>query len=195
MTEYLSYLIFVGAAVQMIGVFFYIKETLKGNTRPNKVTWLLWAIAPLIAAFAAISDGVKWSVLPVFVAGLGPLLIFLASFVNKKSYWKLEKIDYACGIFSVLSLILWWITKEPIVAIIFSILSDALAAIPTVVKSWKYPETENVNNYAACLFNALTSFSVIKTFNFTEIAFPIYLVLINAILVIAVLRKKFSKIK
>ncbi len=56
----LHYLVFVGAAVNLFGHFSYIKETLKGNTKPNKVTWLIWSIAPLIATFAAISSGVKW---------------------------------------------------------------------------------------------------------------------------------------
>jgi hypothetical protein len=42
-----------------------------------------------------------------------------------------------------LALILWWITKEPNIAIMLAILSDILAAIPTLVKTWKFPETES----------------------------------------------------
>jgi hypothetical protein len=61
-------------------------------------------------------------------------LIFLASFVNKKAYWKLEKFDYICGISSALALLLWWLTKEPAIAIVFAIISDAFAAIPTLIK-------------------------------------------------------------
>jgi len=91
MIHYLQYLVFVGAIVGLIGIVSYIKETIQGKTKPNKITWLLWSIAPLIATFAALSDGVKLSVLPVFMSGFGPLLVLLASFVNKKSYWKLEK--------------------------------------------------------------------------------------------------------
>jgi hypothetical protein len=71
-------------------------------------------------------------------------LIFLASFTNKKAYRKLEKIDYICGIFSALALVLWRVTKEPAVATIFAILSDGFAAIPTLRKGWRYPETETV---------------------------------------------------
>ena len=89
----LEYLVFVGAAVQLIGISDYIKETVKGNTKPNRVTWLLWAVAPLIATVAALTEGVRLSVLPVFMIGLGPLLVFIFSFVNKQSYWKLEKFD------------------------------------------------------------------------------------------------------
>ncbi len=190
MFQYIQYLVFVGAVVQLWGVFSYIKETIKGNTKPNRVTWLLWSTSPLIATFAALSDGVKLSVLPVFMSGFGPLLVLISSFVNKKSYWKLEKLDYLCGSFSVLALVLWTITKEPIVAIAFAIASDGFAAIPTIIKSWKFPETETVDAYTTGLFNTLTSFAAIKTWNFAEIAFPIYLVVVNSSLIISVLRKR-----
>ncbi|MFA6146145.1 MAG: hypothetical protein WCW66_06735 [Patescibacteria group bacterium] len=189
----LQYLVFVGAAVQLSGVFSYIKETLKGNTKPNKVTWLMWSIAPLIATFAAISSGVRWSVLPVFMAGFCPLLIFIASFVNKNSYWKLEKFDYLCGLCSALALILWGITKEPIIAIVFAIASDLFAGIPTLVKSWKYPETETVTAYITGLFNALTSFAAIKIWNFSSCAFPVYLVIICTSLIFSVYHRKIFK--
>lgn len=189
----LQYLVFVGAAVLLLGCLSYITKTLKGATKPNRVTWLLWSIAPLIATFAAISDGVGWSVLPVFMAGFGPLLVFIASFVNKNSSWKLKKFDYLCGFFSVLALALWGITKEPVIAIIFAIVSDGFAAIPTLVKAWKYPETESSGPYTTGLFNALTSFVAIKTWNFSSLAFPVYLAIICTLLIISVFQRKIFK--
>jgi len=75
------------------------------------------SIAPMIASAAAFSEGVRRAVVPVFMSGFGPFLVFLSSFVNRKSYWKLEKFDYICGIFSLLALIGWRMTNEPLVAI------------------------------------------------------------------------------
>ena len=69
----LQYLVLVGAIVNIIGAFSYIKNTLRGLTKPNKITWLMWTIAPIIATVAALSKGVGWIVLPVFMAGLVPL--------------------------------------------------------------------------------------------------------------------------
>ena len=66
----LQYLVFVGAGVQLLGIAAYVKETLRGKTKPNKVTWLMWSIAPLIATFAALSDGVTLAALPVFMSVL-----------------------------------------------------------------------------------------------------------------------------
>jgi len=189
----LQYLVFIGAAVQLLGIFSYIKETLRGNTKPNKVTWLMWSVAPLIATFAALADGVGWSVLPVFMAGFGPLLVFIASFVNKNSHWELETFDYLCGFCSVLALVLWGITKEPVIAIVFAIASDGFAAIPTLVKSWKYPKTETAAAYTTGLFSALTSFTAIKIWNFSSYAFPAYLVIAETLFILSIYHRKIFK--
>ncbi len=188
--RYLQYLVFVGALVQFIGITAYIRETIKGKNKPNKISWLLWSIAPLIATFAALSDGVKLSVVPVFMSGFGPLLVFIFSFVNKKSYWKLEKFDYICGAFSLLALFFWAITKDPNIAIIFSILSDGSASIPTLTKSWYHPETETASPFLAGLFSSITSFFAITVWNFSSVAFPLYLVIVNYILIFVIVRLK-----
>src|SRR4029078_6496608 len=118
----------------------------------NKVTWFIWTIAPLIAFAAQVQQGIGLSSLTTFSVGFVPLLIFIASFVNKNSHWKITTLDIICGILSMIGLFFWFITQVGNVAIFFSILSDALAAIPTVIKSYKAPETETAQAY---LFSGL----------------------------------------
>ena len=191
--DLLQYIVIFGAIVLLLGAVSYVKETVEGNTKPNRVTWLMWSVAPMIASAAAFSSGVRWAALPVFMSGFGPLLVFIASFVNPKSYWKLGRFDYLCGACSILALLLWAITKEPIVAILFAIASDGFAAIPTLVKSWRYPETETVDAYVAGLFSAVTSFFAIRYWSVAEFAFPAYLVILDLCLIFAIFRRRFIK--
>jgi hypothetical protein len=189
----LQYLVIFGAVFQLFGNFFYIKETLWGKTRPNRVSWFMWSIGSLIASAAAFSAGVGWAALPVLASGLGPLLVFIASFANRNSYWKLEKFDYLCGFFSILALALWAATEQPAVAIIFAIISDIFACVPTIVKAWKRPETESGITHIASLFNSLTSFAAVRAWNFVSVAFPVYLVIGNSALIFSVYRKRTAK--
>lgn len=190
-----QYAVIIGAIVQLSGIVFYIKETIKGNTKPNRVSWLMWSIAPLIGTAAALSSSVSWAALPVFISGFGPFLVFLFSFSNKKSYWHLGIFDYFCGFFSLLALIFWLITKDPTMAIVLAIISDGLATIPTLLKSWRHPETESSSSYATGLFNAATAFLAVKYWGFNEIAFPIYLLCADGLLVLFISRKFFLKKK
>ncbi|KKS67555.1 MAG: hypothetical protein UV36_C0006G0005 [Parcubacteria group bacterium GW2011_GWC2_42_6] len=188
-----QYLVILGAAVNLIGTSFYIRRTLRGQNKPNRVTYLLWSAAPMIATGAGLSAGAGWATLPVFASGFIPFLVFLASFYNPQAYWKLSALDYVCGAFSVVSLILWMIVKEPNAAIALAIISDGLAGMPTLIKSWKFPETESASGYLAAIFSAGTSFAAIKRWNFSELAFPIYLIAMCSAISFAVLHRKILK--
>lgn len=185
-----EWIVFAGVAAQLVGISYYVRETLRGNTKPNRVTWLMWAAAPMIGALAAFADGVRWPALPVFMAGFGPLLVFISSFVNPKAYWRLERFDYLCGISSVLALIFWGVTREPAIAILFAIASDGFAAVPTLAKLWRFPETETVHPYVTGLFASLTSIAAITVWGFSAYAFPVYLMTINILLIFAFFRRR-----
>ena len=171
-----------GAILSFSGTVTYLVETLRGKAKPNKVSWLLWAIAPLIAFGAEISQGVGLQSLMTFMVGFGPLVIFIASFVNKNAYWKLDKLDKVCGVLSVIGLALWLVTRIGNVAILFSIIADGLAGVPTVIKSWRAPETESPTIFLLSGVNAAITLMTIKIWNFEHYAFPVYILLICALL-------------
>jgi hypothetical protein len=173
-----SYFIYVGAILSLSGSLNYAINTLKGKTKPNRVTWFLWALAPLIAFAAQISQGVGLVSLMTFMVGFGPLLIFIASFFNKNSAWKLTKFDIVCGSLSLLGLVIWFFTREANYAIAIAIIADLLAALPTIVKSYKYPETESHLVFLFASINALIALLVIENWGFEYYAFPLYILLL-----------------
>lgn len=186
----LQYLVFVAAATSLLAAFAYIRSMFKGGAKPNRVSWLMWSIAPFIATAAAVSEGVGWAALPVFMSGFSPFLIFTASFVSKEARWALASFDYVCGVLSGLALVLWYVTADPNVAIVFAMGSDALASVPTLRKAWNHPETEIAWPFIVGVFNASTSFSAITAWTFSAYAFPVYLIIINLLLFIAVYKNK-----
>ena len=186
----LEYLVIVAAVASTLAALVYIRSMFTGRTKPNRVTWLMWAIAPMIAAVAALSNGVGWAVLPVFMAGFSPLMIFTASFFAKKAYWKPSTFDYVCGALSGLALFMWWLTKDPNVAIVFAISSDALASIPTITKAWNNPETESIWPYVVGVFGAASSLIVATFWTFSAYAFPSYLIITNIVVLLAICKRQ-----
>ncbi len=150
----------------------------------------------MIAVAIGIFIGETWSLLPIFMVGLGPLLVFIASFFNPKAYWKLGTSDYISEALAVVALVSWWPTKEPAVAVLFAILSDWFVWLPTLIKAWKYPETETGIGYAIAVVKAAIGVAILQAYDFTHSAFLIYTVLINLCLTIAVYRKNpFRKLR
>lgn len=177
-----SYFVYFGVAIQFFGSIKYFIETIKGNVRPNKVSWLLWTLAPMIGFFAMWQKGVGPEMWATFIVGFVPLLIFIASFFNKEATWEIAKFDYICGGISLLGLFLWLLTGEGLLAIIFSIISDASASLPTVVKSFNHPDSEEPTVYLAGIFNAIFALLVITDWQFANFGFPAYLFMLSCLL-------------
>jgi hypothetical protein len=177
-----EHFVLLGAAIGLLGGCAYLLDTLKGKIRPNKVSWFIWSLAPLIAFGAELQEGVGLRALTTFVVAFNPLLIFAASFVNRDAAWRLTRFDLYCGLLALVGLVLWYLTRAADIAIIFSILSDALAAIPTVVKSYHSPETENYFGFLALAVASGITLLTIRVWTIAQFAFPAYIVAICLLL-------------
>jgi hypothetical protein len=117
-----------------------------------------------------------------FMVGFGPLLIFLASFVNKKSYWKLTRFDLLCGALSLLALVLWRVTGVGNIAIALSIAADVLATAPTVKKSFDHPASEHPLPFLTGFVSSAIVLLTLKTWSFADGGFALYILLCSALL-------------
>jgi hypothetical protein len=189
------WLVVLSAILGLTGSFAYIRDMFRGKTKPNLVTWGLWGFTPLIATGAALAANANlWSTVRIFMSGFGPLLVFFFAFLARQSYWKLSKLDYACGALSVLALFVWLGANSPLTAILLAAVADLLATFPTIIKAWKYPETETLYTYFIGLFTASIVIPAIPVWNIENSAFQIYLLLANISLFILVLRGHILKL-
>lgn len=172
----------LGALISAVGSLTYVRETIKGRTKPNRVTWVLWSVAPMIAFAAQLQKGVGWASVLTFMAGFLPFMILVSSFVNKEAFWKITKFDIFCGSISVLAIILWLVTGDGLLAIIFSILADFMAAMPTVVKSFAHPETEHPDAYRNAGIGAIITLLTIDVWKPENYAFAAYVLFITTLL-------------
>ncbi|MEK7572384.1 MAG: hypothetical protein AAB493_00810 [Patescibacteria group bacterium] len=188
--EQFGYLIILST---VIGYYFYFKNMFFGETRPNLVSWFIWMLAPFIGVFFQLKAGAGLSVLPVFIAGFGPLIVLVASLIVKNGYWKITKFDMFCGFLSLIALAIYILTKNLGVSILFAILSDGLAAFPTIIKSWKFPHTETGILYLSGIVNNIIGLLIIKNWIFSIYSFGVYFIIINLIIVFCIYRKKIFK--
>lgn len=181
----------LGAAIDLIGCAHYAFVTLKGETKPNRVTWLLWTTISFIAFAAEVQQGVGFVSLLTFAAGFGPAMVLVASFVNRKSYWRASKLDWVCGGLSALAIILWIITRTGDIAIIFAITADFLASVPTIIKAYRFPETENPVTYGLAVIASIITIGTITKFDVGNLGYPLYIFLDCAVLYVLIKSPQF----
>lgn len=190
--EQIVYLAFI---MHIIAYVFYFRSILAGHSKPNLVSWFIWALAPLIAVFFQLKAGAGLVSIPTLLAGLGPLSIVIFYLFKREAYWKLSTLDFVCGFFAFLALILYVFTHNLGISMLFAVLSDGLAGVPTIIKSWKFPETENNGPYFAGLFGNTLGLLIVKNWIFTIYAFGVYNIFINLIILIAIYHKKIFRVK
>lgn len=167
-----------GALVTLVGSVTYALDTLRGRTTPNRVSWAMWTLAPMVGFAAQLAEHAGLASLLTFAIGFGPLLVLLASFADPGAYQRLTPFDLACGVGSLLALIAWAATGAGNVAIALSIASDFLAAIPTILKSHRDPDSESASAFiAGATGSAITLLSIPShAFGIATAAFPAYII-------------------
>lgn len=182
-------LVIVSALIHLFGGFSYLKDTILGKTKPNRVTWIGCAATPLIGAFAALSQGADtWATVRIFLAGFLPAMIVVASFVNKNSYWKTTKFDLMCGLLSFIALFVWLAASSPRLAIVLVVFGDGFAFLPTILKAWRYPETETRITYVASLLGVLLVIPSIPNWQIENCGFQIYLIVADLAILLGLYR-------
>ena len=186
-------IIYIIVLTSFAGFFFYIKDIFLGKTKPNLVSWFIWSLAPFIGVFFQIKAGAGLSILPIFMAGFISFLVIIISVLRKNAYWKINTFDVICGIISLISLILYVFTHNLSISILFAIMSDALAYIPTMIKSWNFPNTETGLMYIMGIINNIIGLLIIKSWIFPIYSFSISIIIFNLAIVFCIYRKKIFK--
>jgi hypothetical protein len=185
------FLVVMSLVVNLLATLPYILDTFRGSTKPNRVTWFLWALAPLISSVIAVNAGADiWITAPVFLSGFLPLIVFIVSFLNNEAYWELRWFDWLCGAFSLIAFLTWLIASAAATAIIFAIISDFFAGIPTLQKLWHFPETETRITFVFTFLSFILAAFAIPIWNVENAAFQIYLLVMNFALMFAAYRKE-----
>jgi hypothetical protein len=170
----------IAAILSFASVVPYVRDILYGTTRPNTITWFLWLFIQGIAIAAQFSEGASWSIIMVIADGITIMLVLVLSVIGY-GYREWNAFDVVCGILGIVAIVAWQITGDAILALILSVVADALAAAPTIRKAYSDPWSENPTGWA---FTAVAAvFGVLSTtsWNTANLLFPGYLALINGL--------------
>jgi len=168
----------------------YAMQIVRGRIRPERTTWFVWAIILALAVVSYRSSGANDSVW--FLVGdlIITVVIFVLSLWRGQGGW--TRLDIGCLVVAGLSLVLWWTSRLPLFAVWGTLLADAVALIPTVVKSLRDPASESATAYVFSSLAALCGFVAVGQWDFTLLLYPAYLFLANIVTALVVLVGKYQ---
>lgn len=173
---------------------FYIISIIKGRTKPSRVTWWIWAFMGFVLALSYYYSGAKNTLWVPVVEFIGPLLIAILSIWYGEGGLK-EKTDLFCMFGAILSIIIWIIFDNPVLALVTNLFIDTFALIPTIKKSYLRPEGENFWAWFGTGFADSLNFFAVERISFGILVYPIYMLVSDLIIILILFIKKKDLIK
>lgn len=155
----------------------YYFTILKGRTRPHIFSWIVWSIVNSVVFFGQNFDDAgpgSWAI------GITSLLCLgIATLGWKQGDRNITRTDWIAFLGALSTIPIWYVTKNPLGAVILATFIDVLGYYPTFRKAWKQPHDENILTWSVAALCSILSIFALKNYSLVTALFPIAMVCTN----------------
>lgn len=176
----LEFQMVLGGVALILGLFQYfpyIWDVLKNKTKPHAFSWFAWSLPTIIVFFAQMADdggpGVWATGLTAFLC---TVIFVLSLFKGEKDIRFLDWLSFA---FSLVGIALWFVTKNPLWAVILTTAVDLIGFIPTIRKSILKPGEETQSTYFIGGLKWVFSVAALSNLSLITLIYPIGMIVGN----------------
>lgn len=188
MKEWLGLIAVVMAVVAHIP---YVADIIRRKTQPHVFTWLIWAILTLFVFMGQWEQGAGPGAWPTMVAGSISIFIAILSLkYGTKDITRLDKVFFGAALISIIP---WYLTKDPTISVLLLTGIDGVAFIPTIRKTAKDPSSETLFTYILNVPRHAIAVAAIAHYNAATYIYPSMLVIMNAVVVITIVLSRWKK--
>jgi hypothetical protein len=178
----------VSGVLPVLGAIPYVRDILRRTTKPHRGSFLIWSVLGGIAFFAQLAKGASWSLFLPAADTLATLTIFILS------VWYgtggLNKQDVAGLLLAVIGLMLWYFTKQPLLALLITISVDAVGTGLTVIKTYQEPHSETFSSWLLAALGGLFAVFAVGELSFVLLLYPAYIFIANSLVDVVILLRR-----
>jgi hypothetical protein len=167
----------ISGALLIAGYIPYIYEVLKGQTKPSRMSWFIWALSTTIILFGVHETGTNEAIWVPVADAIGCTAIFLLAIWRGVGGWtKVDKISL--GI-CVASLIVLAVTGDAFIALLMNLCIYVSGYISTIKKAMIDPKSESLVAWSMFFGGVILNLITVAIGNDTGLAvwlYPIVLV-------------------
>jgi len=179
----------IAIALTFVAFYPYVRGILLGTTRPHVFSWLIWGMTTFIVFLAQLEAHGGVGAWPIGVSGVITLLIAVLAYM-KRADVRVTRTDWLFFVLATSSLPLWFLTSDPLWAVVVLTVVDLLGFGPTVRKVCVNPHSESLSFFA--LFAARNSLVVmaLERYSVTTVLFPAAIALACGLLVALIVYRR-----
>lgn len=165
-----------------------ISSVLKGNFKPQRMTRFLIMLVSFLFVGTLFANGDTNGIYLASAQLLGSMAMFYLSL--KRGIGGNTRLDWTVFAMAIGSLIVWQTTNIAFLGLVMSIVTDFIGFVPTLIKTWNHPETEEWKFYMSDVVASFFSILSISTLSLSNSVFPLYILAINIVSVVMILGRK-----
>ena len=166
----------------------YILSILRKETKPNRASWIIWAIVSSIIALSYREAGASYAFLAPVGYVVGSTIVFILSIKYGVGGW--TPFDRKCLIGAAISLVLWKIFDSPMSALLINLLINLLGTMPTARKAWYQPQTESKVAWSLFSLGSIVNLFAVENWTFSMAVYPVSMIFLIGIVTVPVLWTK-----
>ncbi|MEK7084090.1 MAG: hypothetical protein AAB932_02575 [Patescibacteria group bacterium] len=179
----------VATIIGFVGYAVYLRDIVRGKTKPHIFSWAIWSLIGGIVFAAQILAGGGAGAWVNGLAAVAAFAVVVLSFSRGEK--RITTIDWICFASAFAAIIMWQLTNTPFVAVLIVTVADTLAFVPTFRKSFGKPWEETLFEYVTAGGKYLISIPALGEWSPTTLLYPIVLVCTNfAFVTMVSLRRK-----
>jgi hypothetical protein len=178
----------LAGVISALSIAVYVVSILKGKTKPNRASWIIWSVTNIILLASYFSVGARATIFLPITYVFSALITLSLSFRYGVLKW--SKLDYFSLIIAGLSLIIWFITNNPLTALLMNLTMDAFAYLPTLKKSFIDPSSESSTSWFLIFIGSVFNILAVEFFSFKILIYPIVMLVMNGAVVMVLYYKK-----
>jgi len=166
----------------------YVRDTVRGLTRPHRGTWLIWGVLAIVACLSQRADGASWSLIMAGVQAVLTSVIFLLSIRHGEGGLRpTEAVMIALAGGGVIG---WIVANEPIIATACVVAADLIGAAMMVPKTYRDPGSETLATFAFASFGGALAAGAVGALDPSLLLYPIYYCLVNGTIAVLIRHRR-----
>ena len=174
----------LAGVVGVVDTIPYIRDTVRGATRPHRGTWGIWGVLGIVVCLSQRADGASWSLVMAAVQAVLTSLIFLLSIRHGEGGLRLtEVVMIALASAGVTG---WVLADEPIVATACVVVADLVGVTMMVPKTYRDPGSETAATFALASLGGVLAAGAVGAVDLSLLLYPVYYCLANAAILVLI---------
>ena len=186
---YKELLSFLAIALTFIAFFPYIRSIHVGRTKPHVFSWVIWGSTTFVVFLAQLADEGGVGAWPIGVSGVITMYVAFLAYCRKADT-TITRADWLFFVVAMMALPLWYITSDPLWAVVILTTVDVIGFGPTYRKAYIRPFDERLTFYGLMATRNVIVVLALENYSITTVLFPATLALATIIFIIMVLYRR-----